>query len=208
MPATRPLARCAGLFGLLGLLAGQPPAAAADAHGQYGVCGAGLVSCAIYEREREARSPVYLVIAAWMDGYITGSNQYAPDTYDITSFESTEMLAAEISENCRLHPDTPVFAVLNSLMNQVADDRLHEPSKKVEVKLGERSVLLYEEVLRRLQQRLAAGGFYTGPIDGAFSTATREAIGRYQTSIQLNPTGSPDQVTLWRLLRSPRIGSR
>ena len=198
------MARSAGLVGLLLGLLGSQPVHAGDAQGQFGIRGAGLVTCALYERERETRSPVYQIIAGWMDGYITGINQHAPDTYDALSFESTEMLAAVISENCKSHPNTPVFSVLNAVIKQVADDRLRSPSEKVEVKLGERSVLLYQVVLQRLQKKLAGAGFYRGPIDGTFNAATRKALGKYQSANGLKPTGFPDQVTLWRILRSPK----
>jgi hypothetical protein len=196
-------ARSAGLFGLLCLLVCQPNNAA-DAQGQYGIRGAGLVNCALYEHEREIRSPVYQIIAGWMDGYITGINQYATDTYDTLSFESTEMLAAVISKNCKKHPNTTVFTVLNAVINQAAHDRLHSPSKKVEVKFGERSVLIYQEVLLRLQKKLTGAGFYRGPIDGSFNAATRKALGKYQSANGLKPTEFPDQVTLWRIFRSPK----
>ena len=173
---------------------------AADDKGQFGVRGAGLVKCAVYESEREARSQIYQIVAAWMDGYITGSNQHADDTYDIVSFESTELLAAIVSENCKKNPETPVFAVLRAVIAQTGKNRLRAPSKKVEVAVGERKVLLYEEVLRRVQQKLAAAGFYQGPIDGTYDAKTRKAMQAYQTSVKLQPTGFPDQATLWRLL--------
>jgi hypothetical protein len=138
-----------------------------------------------------------------MDGYITGINQYATDTYDTLPYESTEMLAAVISENCKKHPNTTVFTVLNALINQAANDRLRSPSKKIEIKLGERSVLIYQEVLLRLQKKLTSAGFYHGPIDGSFNAATRKALGKYQSANGLKPTEFPDQVTLWRIFRSP-----
>jgi peptidoglycan hydrolase-like protein with peptidoglycan-binding domain len=59
---------------------------------------------------------------------------------------------------------------------------------------------LYEEVLRRVQQKLASAGFYRGPIDGTYDAKTRKAMQAYQTSVNLQPTGFPDQATLWRLL--------
>jgi len=181
-------------------LALAPGVTAADDKGQFGVRGAGLVKCAVYESEREARSQIYQIVAAWMDGYITGSNQHADDTYDIVSFESTELLAAIVSENCKKNPEAPVFAVLRAVVAQAGKQRLRSPSKKVEVAVGERKVLLYEEVLRRVQQKLAAAGFYRGPIDGIYNATTQKAMQAYQTSAKLQPTGFPDQVTLWRLL--------
>jgi Putative peptidoglycan binding domain len=175
-------------------------AAAADDKGEFGIRGAGLVKCSVFNHEREARSEIYHIVAAWMDGYITGSNQHADDTYDIVSFESTELLAALVSENCKKYPDTPVFAVLRLIVKNSARNRLHAPSKKVEIAMGERKALLYEEVLKRIQQKLASGGFYKGPINGAYDAATQNAMKAYQTSVKLRPTGFPDQLTLWRLL--------
>jgi hypothetical protein len=176
------------------------PVPAADDKGQFGVRGAGLVKCSVYESEREARTQIYQLVGAWMDGYITGSNQHAGDTYDILSFESTEMLAAVVGENCRKNPDATVFAVLRAVVAQASKSRLRTPSTKVEVAIGERKVLLYEEVLKRAQQKLAAAGFYRGAIDGTYNAGTQKAMQAFQTSAKLQPTGFPDQVTLWRLL--------
>jgi peptidoglycan hydrolase-like protein with peptidoglycan-binding domain len=55
-------------------------------------------------------------------------------------------------------------------------------------------------VLRRVQQKLAAAGFYRGPIDGNYDASTQKAMQAFQTSVKLQPTGFPDQATLWRLL--------
>jgi hypothetical protein len=188
---------------ILLLALSQPTAAlAATEEGRYAVRGAALVSCAIYERERKIQSPVYQVIGAWIDGYISGLNQGAPGIYDVASFESTELIAALLSEHCSKNPNDSLFAVLKLLTDKIAANKLTEPSEKVRVKRGERSVLLYSEILMRLQHKLAAMGYYTGTIDGAYSEATQQAIRRYQESIALNPTGFPDQLTLWRLFTS------
>jgi len=61
----------------------------------------------------------YLVTAAWVDGYITGINQYAENAYDISPFESTELLMIVIDEHCRDHPKDPVFGVLLNLFKQL-----------------------------------------------------------------------------------------
>ena len=192
------------LVALCLLMALAQIAGAADARGQYGVRGAALVSCAIYERERAARSDIYNMIGSWMDGYITGINQHADDTYDIASFESTELLAALVSEHCKKHPETPVFAVLKSLVAQFAKNRLRAPSKKVEIAVGDRKVPLYEEVVRRVQEKLAEAGYYRGEIDGTYSVQIQEAMQAYQKSIELWPTGFPDQLTLWQLFNGER----
>lgn len=181
-----------------GLLLAQV-ATASDDKGQYGVRGAALVSCSIYEKEREARSPVYRMVASWMDGYITARNQYESDTYDTASFESTELLAALVSEHCKKHPETLVFTVVNSLVTQFAKNRLRLPSKKIEIMIGDRKVLLYEEVVRRMLEKLSVGGFYDGKINSVYGPQAQTAMQAFQKSIELQPTGFPDQLTLWRL---------
>lgn len=104
---------------------------AADSKGQFGIRGAGLVSCAVYVRERKARSAVYDVVAGWMDGYITGVNQYAHNTYDAASFESTELFAALVNDYCKQHPDKIVFSVVNAYVKQAWKNRLRSPQGRL-----------------------------------------------------------------------------
>ncbi len=178
------------------------PSRSADSKGQYAVRGAGLISCALLVEARKAKSDAYLVTAAWVDGYVTGINQYAPDTYDELSFESTELIMAILDEHCKKHPADPVFGVINSLFKQVRDDRLKAKSEKVNVTAGPRSARHYVEVIRRVQAKLHGRGFYNGPVNGEFTPQTVAAIKKFQKSIDFEPTGFPDQTTLWRLLRT------
>ena len=174
---------------------------AADDKGQFGLRGAGLITCAIYEKEREAKSEAYLMTAGWIDGYISGSNQYAPETYDLLSFETTELLTAILAKHCKDNPKDRVFAVIKTLFVKLHQDRLPSFSKKVEVTVGDRKVPLYEEVLKRVQKALASRGLYKGKLTGKYDQSTIDAMKEFQNSVKLTPTGFPDQVTLWRLLR-------
>lgn len=177
-------------------------AVAADDNGQFGIRGAGLISCAMYEQERKAQDQVYLLTAAWVDGYITGTNQHAADTYDIMPFETTELIAAVLGEHCKENPDSSVFAVLSSLLKTVYDDRLIVRSDKTDVVIGQRTASMYVEVLKKVQNKLASKGFYSGKINGHYDPPTIDAMKAYQQSIDFNPTGFPDQLTLWKLLRA------
>jgi hypothetical protein len=174
----------------------------ADKDGQYAIRGAGLISCAIYNQERAARSNVYLVTAAWVDGYITGINQYAPQTYDVLSFEGTELLMSILTEHCKSNPTDPVFGVLASLFRKLWPDRVTGKSEKTTIVMAERDARHYVELIKRAQKKLRAKRFYSGAISGNYSPQTVEAMKRYQKSIGFDPTGFPDQLTLWRLMRS------
>jgi AcrR family transcriptional regulator len=175
---------------------------AEDSTGNHAVRGAGLIDCERFVEARAAQSDAYLVVAAWVDGYITGINQHAPDTYDVLSFESTELLMALLDQHCKQNPADPIFGVLDRLFSQLWPDRLIEGSDKIELAVGEREGRHYAAFIARLQQRLKDEGFYAGDASGEFTPATIEGISRYQKSVGLEATGFPDQTTLWRLIRS------
>ena len=176
---------------------------AADNQGQFALRGAGLIPCALLVQERKASSEVYLIAASWVDGYISGVNQYAPGTYDALSFETTELIMSIVDKHCKNNPRDPVFGVINTLIKKLHTDRLVEKAEKTEWVAGERKVSLYTEVVKRAQQVLHNKGFYKDKIDGRQNKSMVEGLKQYQRSIELNATGFPDQLTLWRLLRGP-----
>jgi hypothetical protein len=189
------------LMGILMCAGGLPLALpAATESGKYAIRGAGLIDCKTYLEEQQKQSKAYLMIGGWIDGYITGINQYAGDTYDATSFESTELFAELIENHCRKHPEHRLFPVVNSIVQQRWDSRVTDESRLVGVKLGEHSVRIYEETLSRMQTRLADKGFFELPATGEFDAETITAIAAFQETLEgYEPTGFPDQATLWAL---------
>jgi hypothetical protein len=186
---------------LAALLLAASAARSADDAGQFAVRGAGLINCALFVQARATQDDSYLVTAAWVDGYVTGINQHAEETYDALSFESTELLMAILDEHCRKNPTDPVFGVITNLFSQLWPDRLTGKSEKVTVAVGEREARHYVDLIGRMQQALRGAGFYEGSMSGEFSPETMGAVQRFQESIGFEATGFPDQVTLWRLLR-------
>lgn len=176
-------------------------ALAADDKGQHGVRGAGLVSCAVYEKERNLKSQVYLILASWMDGYITGTNQWADDTYDVMPFQTTEFIANIISYHCKKNPTDRIFPVLRDLIKKISKSRLSNKSDKIEVGVGDRNTKLYVEVVIRLKTELKRAGYYHGEINNIYDGETIKAMKEFQGSLDFNQTGFPDQLTLWRLLK-------
>jgi len=191
-----------GYWVLVALLA-QTAANAADIEGAFSIRGAGLLTCDIYTEQRAAQSNAYLMIGGWLDGYITARNQFSEDTYDVTSYESTELLAAIIDNHCQNNPDDRLFSVVNSMLIKLNDERIRERSAFVTAEIDSREARLYRETVRRLQQQLEQKGFYEGDIDGLLSSSTISAIRAYQSDQRLEVTGFPDQTTLWRLLTPP-----
>lgn len=183
------------------VLAASATAAAPD--GRHAIRGAGLLNCSNFVEERERESPAYLMIGGWIDGYITGINQYRADTYDITSYESTELIARIIENHCKKNPDDRLFTVLNSLFTRNAEDRIRESMAPVTVTVGDRTTHLYRPTIRRIQNELRQRRLYSEDADGMYDAGVTEAMAEFQKELDFEPTGFPDQATLWFLLNSP-----
>ena len=133
---------------------------AADNTDRFSIRGAGLLTCDIYVSEREERSEAYLMIGGWLDGYITGVNQYAPDTYDATSFESTELLSIVIDNHCQQNPEDRLFSVVNSILAELHDNRLQQSSPTSPIQVGGREIRLYRSTIERIQIELQSRGYF------------------------------------------------
>lgn len=177
------------------------PVRAEDPNGRFAVKGAGTLPCKVLTAEREKKSNGYFLIGGWLEGYLSAHNRYVDDTFDITSFESTELLLAVIGDHCAKHPEDRLYPVVNAMIAKLADDRLRATSERVQVSDGTRTTMLYQATIRRIQETLAARQLYQGEADGTFSDATKTALAEFQKGINFEATGFPDQATLWRLLR-------
>lgn len=195
MTALRSLALCA----LLSHPAGA--ALAADGDSKFAMKGAGFLPCQVYVSERGKRSELYYMIGGWVEGYVSAYNRLTPDTFDVLSFESLELLLAVMHEHCEANPDDRLHAVLGAMIEQMAPDRIRAESTRVEIAHEAHRTRLYRETIRRVQTELAELGLYHGEADGRFSDQTRSALIAFQSDIGFEMTGFPDQTTLWRLLR-------
>ena len=184
-----------------GLLFHTAAVFAADDAGSFAMKGAGFLPCEIYVKEREKRSNIYYMISGWLEGFITAHNKYADDTYDIASFESLELLLRVMQNHCESNPRDRLYSVINSIIIKLNPDRLRHNLAKVEIKEGERRTVLYRETIRRIQTKLTQLGLYKDEVNGKFTDATRSALMAFQSDIDFEKTGFPDQTTLWRLLR-------
>ena len=173
----------------------------ADSNGRFAIKGAGAAYCERYAKARADKSPEYNLYSGWVSGYLTAVNQYSKNTFDVASWESVGLLLALLDGHCVRNPKDRFYKVVESMSVALVKNQLDERSPPVEVKVGERKLVIYEEVLRRVQKVLAKAGFYEGEPDGQFGPGTRKAIEAFQREKKLEVTGTPDQRTLLRLFR-------
>lgn len=174
---------------------------AADEQGKFAMKGAGLASCNVFTQERALGSQAYYLIGGWVEGYVSAHNKLLPKTFDITPFESLELLLKIVNLHCEAHPEDLLHGVVDGMIAKLASQKLIQDGPKIKIEDGERNVYLYRDTINEMQQKLSDLKLYKGPVDGVFSDATQAALIAYQSDIRFAATGFPDQATLWRLLR-------
>lgn len=192
---------------LIALHAALPNGArAADPSGTFAVDGIGTWTCQRYLDERAAQSNYYFMFGGWLDGYLTAINAYSPDTYDLTPWESTDLLMALMERNCKERPDEQFVGMAVALAKKLKETRLPAPSPVIDATAGGQTIKVYQATMAQVQQALLDGGFYSGGVDGQFGPMTQQAIEAFQGARQIPVTGLPDQITLLALLRPAKEG--
>lgn len=176
------------------------PAHAADAEGTFMAKGAGTSQCTDFVAAFKERGPEFISYGGWIEGYLSAMNRYEDGIYDLVAWQSTELLMAALVGFCRENPETGFHDALNRLAATLRETAITAKSGIVVAEHGEFATVLYEETVRRIQQRLTQRGLYDADINGVYDEATRAALTRFQEEKGIEPSGLPDQVTLARLL--------
>jgi hypothetical protein len=187
------------------LIVAASSAEAADADGRAAPKGFGLATCEQFlemARQPDNQNTVR-AIAEWVNGYLTASNIYMEETYDIAPWQNPVYLLNVYARLCQQQPEQRFVAVVHFVNNALRETRLTKQQEMVTVEAGEQRMGIYKDILQNVQQSLIDKGYLKGTADGAFGPMTRTALEAYQTAQQLAVTGVPDSFTVERLLFAP-----
>ena len=184
----------------LALFVSVPTGEAADAEGNFALRGIGAGSCA-ETNERISQEPeAAMHMLSWLLGYVTAINRHRDDTFDVSPILEGESLLHLMAGLCSEHPDAPVEAVVNDLLETLAVARVRASSDVVETAADGQSASIRQETLVRIQERLIELGHLDGAADGLYGPMTRGALEAYQADQDISVTGIADPVTIVRLL--------
>jgi hypothetical protein len=173
---------------------------AADSSGHFALRGVALATCEQFLQALEERQENVLLAGGWLEGYMTAVNQLMPKTFDIAPWQNTDTVLALVKHNCERNREQRFFAVVTAMIEFLAQNRLQEQSDRVLAEADGQRVMIYGQVMRDVQQRLINKGLLQGNADGQFGAKTKAALQEFQKQENIQVTGLPDQVTLWRLL--------
>lgn len=195
-------------FLVLGLLCAIYPAKAADSKGAYAIDGGGGAPCKAFTSSRKADDTRAAgLFAGWVDGYLSAANQNSPDTFDLTPWQTTDLLLVLLGRYCESYPEDHFEIAVNNMIKALHPQRLVTRSETLLAGSKEKGVPIYREIMLRAQQRLKEQGFYSGALDGNYGQAMHTALSAFQEKNAIRVTGLPDQETLFRLLPlAPEMG--
>lgn len=171
----------------------------ADSDGKFAVKGAGKRSCSNFISTAENKTTDYYLYGGWLEGFLSSYNQFQPKNFDITPWQTTELMLTLLKNHCETNPDIKFLSAVNSLIKTLFPIRLDTNNNLVKIQVGSFEGFYYQEIILRAKQRLKKLGHLNTEIKNEFSKTDALAFEGYQRSIGLKPTGIPDQKTLLSL---------
>ena len=185
----------------IALLGATGVSRAAGPDAAYAVKGADSVNCGQFADLYEQKAPELANFGGWIDGYLTAKNESSADVFDISPWQSVDFLVHSIASYCRTYPQLKFHQAATVMVAALRAGALTEPSEVVAVRNGDKAILLYRDIVVRLQLALGERGFRSEDAPGEFGPSTIDALSRFQREEEgLSVTGLPDQATLVRLL--------
>lgn len=171
---------------------------AADKNEVYAVKGAGVSYCSTFLESMEARDKNYFIYGGWVEGYLTALNQQLADTFDLAPWQTTELMLKMIEPVCQQNPEQQFHNVVKAMAGQFSEHKITESSNYVQLETN-KNLVFQESVIKRIKNALMEKGLYEGDDDLSWGGEVTTAIKEFQHSQDLEETGTPDQVTLYKL---------
>jgi hypothetical protein len=167
---------------MLFAMAWNSPVQAADGNNQYKIEGVGVLTCKQYLDAREKQSPIYFRMGGWLNGYLTATQRFLPETYALAAWQTTDLLLASVAAKCKEDDKLQFHNVAQLLVGFLHANRLQTSSQIIVVTRGDKKQSIFKSVLIQVQGLLSKEGFYSGDANGNFSKETAEGLVAYQSA--------------------------
>jgi len=174
-------------------------AKASDSDGNFALRGYGGRLCRnyIFESAEPNQADRY---GSWLMGYATAYNRHQTKHFDALPYPDGAGLFEVVSAICTDQKDITFEAAAHEALQSLAPLRQQRPSAILTVESGSRSLKIRQDALQLLQQRLKDLKFYSGPINGQWSSPLSESVRNFQAKQKIEVSGLPDLATLIRAI--------
>ncbi len=185
----------------LTLLVITAPALAGGSDGSFAIKDFGANKCSDFVAQIQAKNEAQINrYVGWLAGYFSAINEISPETFDTLSWQNMRTVSLMLMKHCEQNPEDRFATAVARLRLALQADRLVSQSPMIKITSGKQFFYIYQETLRRTQEKLKQAGFNPGPIDGLYGKTTASALKQFQIKNKLPPRGLPDQQTLYLLM--------
>lgn len=160
--------------------------------------GPGTQPCKKLVEVRSNDKSGYVAFGAWLSGFLAAANVYEKETYDLTPWQPLEVSLAQVVAFCEANPEQPVINGVSAYITYLRPNRLTEKSDLIEVRNGDKSLRIYEEMIVRIRATLRKGGYLEEDGTG-FDASVVTALARYQRDQGVSRSGLPDVRTMLKM---------
>lgn len=179
------------------LLTLAAPVAAADKDGRFAVDGIGARACSDYTKAVDDKNRDLLIaFASWTSGFVSAANVYGTETFDLTPWQTPELIQAKLDKFCRAFSQEPYVQALGKLISTLQPQRMTASEGGIPARVGGQSILVYPEVLRRIRAEMGKEGIKVTTPEDAFDDAFADGLRAYQKAKGIPPSGLPDLPTM------------
>lgn len=139
--------------------------------------------------------------AHWVLGYLTAAAGYSEDTFDLTPWQTPDIIMGQMVQFCDKNPDMPLVQATAAYVLYLQPQKLSEPAKLVELRQGSNAIKIYAPLVGQIQTKLFERGLLTDVPSGEFDQRTADAIRKVQAEAKIDETGLPDGRTMLLLFR-------
>lgn len=175
------------------------PLDAAEKNGSAAIRGIGSETCESFTKAYSEKAQGLVLYESWLDGFISSLNLATANVYDVAPWQGRPILFYLTDGFCKENPKAKLFEAAQWMRTFFKPFEMAKRSDPVEAKVGEKSIRLYGEVLRRAQEILIQNGLLQDKADGIWGAKSQAAFEGYQERTGMTKTGLPDQETLFRL---------
>ncbi|MDZ7957190.1 MAG: peptidoglycan-binding protein [Aulosira sp. DedQUE10] len=123
----------------------------------------------------------------------------------LDSLKSFRFLSSNKFDWLLLFSSVPVLIAASAVVTIAAPQKISQATPGVNINRPTLNIGSQGERVSELQAALKLLGFYTGNVDGIYSTNTATAVSRFKQAAGLNPDGIVDTVTWQRLFPNQAI---
>jgi hypothetical protein len=171
-------------------------AQAADEEGRFAADGVGNRTCQQFLDAIEDDERLTVAFASWTEGFMTATNALNDDTFDLTPWQTVEVIMLKMQVFCRNNPDTVYMLGLGQLISTLVPDRLTDSDEIVRVEADGRATFIYRGVLEAVRGKLEERGLTVPKEPGVFDELFVAALRELQGELGIPESGLPDQRTM------------